>query len=318
MIVSRNIFFNIIRYSIGILVTIACIYYVQKQEDILPILSEFHVELLFPVCFFIMLHLISLYLLWKRLIKGLASIKPQERQVLHSFFGGRTMGFISPGHTGELFKGLFFSRGQRLEATGLSLINSGYGLLIRLVLGICASIYFIYRVSSLITLFRYITISLVFILIIGMIVYKYRKKIFNKLSFSSILIRQLFDLQSYISNHFKNNSSLFVIKNVTISIAANLFSLIAFMFLLKGFSISVDYIDGLMAYEASYLVMSLLPFTPAGIGMREGARVFFFTLIGSSSAAVLCASFLMTLFNIILPAIIGMWSINYFVKEASK
>ena len=318
MIVSRNILFNIIRYSIGISVIIACIYYVQKQENILPVLNEFHVELLFPVCLFIMLHLISLYLLWKRLIKGLGSIKPQERQVLHSFFGGRTMGFISPGHTGELFKGLFFSRGQRLEATGLSLINSGYGMLIRLVLGICACIYFIYRVSSLITLFRYITISLVFILILGIVVYKYRKKIFNKLSFNSILIKQLCDVLSYMSNHFKNNSSLFVIKNLTISIAANLFSVIAFMFLLKGFSISVDYIDGLMAYEASYLVMSLLPFTPAGIGMREGARVFFFTLIGSSSAAVLCASFLMTLFNIILPAIMGMWSINYIVKEASK
>ena len=111
MIVSRNIFFNIIRYSIGISVIIACIYYVQKQEDILPVLNEFHVELLFPVCLFILLHLISLYFLWKRLIHGLGNIKPQERQILHSFFGGRTMGFISPGHTGELFKGLFFSRG---------------------------------------------------------------------------------------------------------------------------------------------------------------------------------------------------------------
>ena len=227
------------------------------------------------------------------------------------------MGFISPGHTGELFKGLFFSKGQRLEVTSLSLINSGYGLLIRLVMGICACFYFIYRISSLLILLRYISISLVLILILGILVYKYRKKLINKLSFNSILIKQICNLLSYTSNHFKNNSSLFVIENMTLSVAANLFSVIAFIFLLKGFSISVDYIDGLMAYEASYLVMSLLPFTPAGIGMREGARVFFFTQIGSSAAAVLCASFLMTIFNIIIPAIIGIWSINYFVKGVS-
>ena len=130
-----------------------------------------------------------------------------------------------------------------------------------------------------------------------------------------MLAKQLRDLLSYMLTHFQNNSILFVINNLAISIAANLFAVTAFIFLLQGFSISVDYIDGLMAYEASYLVMSLLPFTPAGIGMREGARVFFFTLIGSSAAAVLCASFLMTIFNIIIPAVIGVWSINYFVKE---
>ncbi|SVE61950.1 uncharacterized protein METZ01_LOCUS514804, partial [marine metagenome] len=80
VIVSRNIFFNIIRYIIGISVIIACIYYVQKQEDILHVLNEFHVELLFPAGLFIMLHLISLYFLWKRLIHGLGNIKPQETQ----------------------------------------------------------------------------------------------------------------------------------------------------------------------------------------------------------------------------------------------
>ena len=318
MIVSRNMFFNIIRFGIGIAVTIGCIYLVQKQEDILPVLKEFHIELLFPACLFIIFHLGSLYLLWKRLIIGLGGVKPGERQILHSFFGGRTMGFLSPGHAGELFKGLFFSKGQRLEVTSFSLINSGYSLLIRLLLGICACIYFIYKVSSLSIFLKYTTICLVLILILGIFLYKYGKRLFYKYNNKSVLVKQLSELLSLTLNHFKNNSSLFVINNLTISIAANLFAVTVFMLLLRGFNIKVDYIDGLMAYEASYLVMSLFPFTPAGIGMREGARVFFFTLIGSSAAPVLCASFLMTIFNIIIPAIIGVWSINYFVKGASR
>ena len=121
----------------------------------MPVLKEFHIELLFPACLFIIFHLSSLYLLWKRLIIGLSGVTPGERQILHSFFGGRTMGFLSPGHTGELFKCLFFSKGQRLEVTSFSLINSGYGLLIRLLLGICACIYFIYKVSSLSIFLKY-------------------------------------------------------------------------------------------------------------------------------------------------------------------
>ena len=84
------------------------------------------------------------------------------------------------------------------------------------------------------------------------------------------------------------------------------------MLLLDGFDIYVLNIDGLMAFEAAYLAMYLLPITPSGMGIREGSRVYFFSLIGCSPATVLWASFIMFGLNIIFPAIIGIWSLKYF------
>ena len=63
--------------------------------------------------------------------------------------------------------------------------------------------------------------------------------------------------------------------------------------------------------------MSLFPITPAGIGVREGSRVYFFTLIGYDQTAVLCASFIIFVINIMLPAIIGIASMKYFWEGES-
>ena len=84
-------------------------------------------------------------------------------------------------------------------------------------------------------------------------------------------------------------------------------------------NINVINIQGLMAYEAAYFSMSLLPITPSGIGIREGSRIYFFSLIGCNETAVLCASMIMFGLNIILPALIGIASLKYFwIKEEIK
>ena len=72
-----------------------------------------------------------------------------------------------------------------------------------------------------------------------------------------------------------------------------------------------------MAFEAAYFVMSLFPITPSGIGVREGSRIYFFTLIGCNQAAVFCASFIVFGLNIMLPAVIGIGSMKYFWNTGS-
>ena len=89
------------------------------------------------------------------------------------------------------------------------------------------------------------------------------------------------------------------------------------MIVLLGFDIDALTFRGLMAFEAAYFAMSLLPITPSGIGVREGSRVYFFTLIGCDQTAVLCASFIIFVINIMLPAVIGIASMKYFWKRES-
>ena len=117
-----------LRYIIGLSVIAALVYHVQSQQDIIPVLSQFDISVLFPTLMIIVVHLLCLFTLWRRIILDLGQINSGNRLLIHSFLGGRTLGFIMPGQTGELLKGMFFTSGIRLKGTSLSLIYAGYGM----------------------------------------------------------------------------------------------------------------------------------------------------------------------------------------------
>ena len=83
--------------------------------------------------------------MWRSIILDLGRMNPPKHLIFHSFFGGRTLGFITPGQMGELFKGLFFSVDSRSKATSLSMIYAGYGFIVHTVLGFIGCIYFVIK-----------------------------------------------------------------------------------------------------------------------------------------------------------------------------
>ena len=126
---------------------------------------------------------------------------------------------------------------------------------------------------------------------------------------------QALDLIRLFKSQLQSKSFSQFITLLSMALLANLMAALAFMLILRGFNIHVINIEGLMAFEAAYFAMSLLPITPSGIGIREGSRVYFFSLIGCSQSAVLCASVIMFGLNIMLPAILGIRSLKYFWKQ---
>ena len=138
-----------LRYFIGLSVIAALIYHVQYHESIMPVLRQFDFAVLFPTFIFILAHLVCLFAMWRTIIYEIGRIDSSFHLLFHSFFGGRTLGFITPGHTGELLKGLFFAADLRLKGTSLSMIYQGYSMLVRIALGFIASIYFILRIPEL-------------------------------------------------------------------------------------------------------------------------------------------------------------------------
>ena len=127
--------------------------------------------------------------------------------------------------------------------------------------------------------------------------------------------QQVISLFKLLKDQLKSKSSAQFFLLFIIALIANLLAAIAFMIVLLGFDIDALTFRGLMAFEAAYFAMSLLPITPSGIGVREGSRVYFFTLIGCNQTAVLCASFIIFVINIMLPAVIGIGSMKYFWKK---
>ena len=144
---------------------------------------------------------------------------------------------------------------------------------------------------------------------------------FDKGRIKDVLVKyspqQVISLLKLLKDQLKSKSSAQFILLLLIALIANLLAALAFMIVLLGFDIDVLTFRGLMAFEAAYFAMSLLPITPAGIGVREGSRVYFFTLIGCNQTAVLCASFIIFVINIMLPAVIGIASMKYFWERES-
>jgi len=256
--------------------------------------------------------------MWRIIVLSVGKIDPGYKILLHSFFGGRTLGFITPGQTGELLKGMFFASGSRLTGTSLSMIFSGYNMLIRTVLGSFACLYFILYMPDSIKMdvnnTKYFIVSISIMLLFILFFYKGRvKDIIVKYS-----PQQVISLLQLLKDQLKSKSSAQFILLLIIALIANLLAAMAFMIVLLGFDIDALTFRGFMAFEAAYFAMSLFPITPAGIGVREGSRVYFFTLIGCNQTAVLCASFIVFVINIMVPAVIGIGSMKYFWKRESE
>ena len=132
-----------LRFFIGLSVIVGLIYHTQSKENILPVLLQYNIDQISSVLIIICIHLSCLFFMWRIIVLSVGKIDPGYKILLHSFFGGRTLGFITPGQSGELLKGMFFASGSRLKGTSLSMIFSGYNMLVRTVLGSFACIYFI-------------------------------------------------------------------------------------------------------------------------------------------------------------------------------
>ena len=306
-----------LRYFIGLSVIVGLIYYTQSKENILPVLLQFNINQIFPVLIIICIHLSCLFFMWRIIVLILGKIDPGYKMLLHSFFGGRTLGFITPGQTGELLKGMFFASGSRLKGTSLSMIFSGYNMLVRTVLGSFACIYFILYLPDILkmdvnnTIFIILSISMMILLCL----FFYKGRVKNViLKYSP---QQVISLLKLLKDQLKSKSFAQFISLLVIALIANLLAAIAFMVVLLGFDIDVFTFRGLMAFEAAYFAMSLLPMTPSGIGVREGSRVYFFALIGCNQTAILCASFIIFVLNIMFPAVIGIGSMKYFWERDS-
>ena len=291
------------------------IFHVQSQEDIIPILNNFDQSILFPVLILILVHLLCLFTMWKKIILEVGQLNPGYNTLIHSFLGGRTLGFITPGQMGELLKGMFFASGVRLQSTSLSMIYAGYGMFIRTFLGGIAVFYFIIQTPGFLNfnLMEPATLIIFTIVITIIILLIQNKKITTGLI--HYLPQEGIDLLHLFKSQLGSKSIKQFVVLLSLALVANLLAALAFILVLTGFNIHVLNIRGLMAFEAAYFAMSLLPITPSGIGIREGSRVYFFSLIGCSQSAVLCASVIMFGLNIMLPAILGIRSLKYFWKQ---
>jgi uncharacterized membrane protein YbhN (UPF0104 family) len=79
-----------------------------------------------------------------------------------------------------------------------------------------------------------------------------------------------------------------------------------FYLLLKAFSISIDPEQGLVLIPVYFFVLTIIPsIALAELGIREGVALTIIGLISDQSIAILSATFLLWLINLVFPAMLG-------------
>ena len=123
--IDKDKFRLLMRYGLAIGVIIMLSFHIQKQQNLLGMIQQFNLLLLMPVILLFLVHFATLYNLWRDLLLDTGGVKTTEYQIYHSFIGGRTLGFLTPGQIGELGRGVFFGKGSRTLITSLNMVYIG-------------------------------------------------------------------------------------------------------------------------------------------------------------------------------------------------
>ncbi|RDK88886.1 lysylphosphatidylglycerol synthase domain-containing protein [Marinirhabdus gelatinilytica] len=235
---------------------------------------------------------------WKTSVNIWFSIdlKTATKQAL----GSLTASLVTPNRIGEYgAKAMYFEPKDRKKVVFLNFVHSSSQMLVTIVFGLPALVYFIleHGVSIAVTKIIVLVSSILLFTFLG---YTYRKK-------------QLFISGFSIANVFAKLKEISVKRKLgilSLSVIRYLVFSLLFWFLLQFFGGEAPLFKGFATIFAMYLLVSVIPsFFVLDVVIRGGVAVWLFSYLGVSEVAVLSTVFCMWVLNTVLPAIIG----SYFV-----
>lgn len=239
---------------------------------------------------------------WRYLIQ-----KVQPISISKSFFAvfsGLSVGIFTPNRIGE-YGGriLYLKEENRIKGVLITFIGSITQMLITILCGLIAFLFYFYR----------------FILSDNLIVYAV---IYSIGVFLCILIYLYFNvnrLSSYLDSikflsRFKKYTHVFELYNqsdlfVTFFLSLFRYAVFSFQYylLIRLFALDIAILDSLMMTSLVFFVQSILPsFTLAELGVRGAVAVYFLGHLTISSTGIVAAAFSLWLINLIFPSVIGL------------
>lgn len=235
------------------------------------------------------------YTKWK-LIIDMQDIKTKKEVRISSFFAGIITGMMTPNMQGNfLGRMYYFPKENRNNIIVLTLLGNFAALLVTIILGGIAIYFFRYRTftKELYNFYPYIITLLSFLLIFyfnfhRIVFLKKKWKWYNRMSLAIL-----------------ENAS-FPIKTLIISLARYCVYSTQFVFFL--IACGMTYSTDLWSYVALiYLITTLIPSAFLGkIGVREGVSLTILSHYSFDGNAILTASLLIWLINLVFPTLVGL------------
>lgn len=313
-IINQNSFISKYKTSIlilaKVLIALGLLLYLIYSVNLKEILDAIKQSNIYLIAFAFLLSFFNIYLQFYKW-KITANVVLQEShnsKIWLSLFYGFSAGVFTPARIGEYFgRALVFKNHSLLRVTLATLLDKLFLLLLVALFGSISSILFIhyhYQVTSYLTIGLFILVFSLFYLFFWII---FNDRFWDNILFAklrdSIKLNWLFDKIKI----FRNLDKKYATKMLLISFVFYLCFLVQYAVLVAAFSNHTNYFEYLWAGNLIMFAKTIIPPVSLGeLGIREGASVFFITMLGESASVGFNASIFLFFINVLIPSLIGL------------
>lgn len=243
------------------------------------------------------------------------SIQPVERvpfwKAYTAIFTGITAGMMFPNRTGDFLGRIFIlEKGNRLKAAMLTFVGNIAQMLVTVSLGCIAWVFF---TSS--KYYWYVLILSLIIIILGYLIY-FNIHILKHLQ--HLIPKRWCPRAEKYMEIFGSYSKKDLAVILLIAFGKYIVYSFQFVLLIWAFDVPLNYLEAMVPIMLTYLLMTVIPFiTITEIAVRGSVCIYVFeawlTRLGVSAAfsmMVFSASTMLWLYNLAIPAIIGLFFIR--------
>ena len=229
-----------------------------------------------------------------------------------SIFTGMTSGMFFPNRMGNFLGRIFMlEKGDRIKAAMVTIVG-GMGQMIATVsIGLLASIFF---VNKNLVLFFIAVISIIALLLIMYFNIHFLKY------FQFLIPKKFKEKTKEYFEIFSLYSKEELLKILTLSFLRYFLYTFQFVLLIWAFNIPLNYMEAMIPISLTYLLMMVIPFiTITEIAVRGSVSILVFekwlilnNISSEYGIMVFSASSLLWIFNIAIPAVLGLFLIHRF------
>ena len=238
---------------------------------------------------------------------------------LKAIFSGVTIAIFTPNRIGEYGGRVFhLQKADRIDAALLTIVGSYAQLVVTLVTGILATIFFLPEYVGLgpITPMQY---NLTGVLLVGLCVMLVLLFLNTRLLTTVLSWLPIPKKHQHYANVFQYHSSATLWKVFLASLGRYAIFTFQFFLLLQIFNVEVSFGNAMMMISMTYFVMTAIPtFAITELGVRGSVSVYFLGMVSSNASGIFTASSMLWLINLAVPALIGVmfiFQLRFFRKS---
>ncbi len=242
---------------------------------------------------------------WKLQVKPIEYISNWKSFI--SIFTGMTAGMLFPNRTGNFLGRIFMlEKGDRIKAAMVTIVGGFAQMIATVCTGLLAAPFFVKKNITLILIVSIIIITALILLYFNIYLLKY---------FHIIIPKKIKEKTKEYFEVFSLYNKKELLKILLISFTRYFLYTFQFILLIWAFDVPLTYFKAMIPISLTYLMMMIIPYiTIAEIAVRGSVSVIIFekwlimnNFCSSYAMMVFSASTLLWIFNIAIPAIIGLF-----------